>query len=141
MKKILIIEDDPIMGQVCERLLTKHGFQIELAKDGTRGLERLGAFQPDVVMLDVMMPNKNGIEVLKAIRAQEAFRNLPVIVLTNVCVPSLLEQATKAGATKILDKSKFNPLAITELLRVVLEGGPATPLGTMSQNEYLKCLH
>jgi|SRR5215475_9880465 len=139
MKRILIIEDDPIMGNVCQKLLTKHGFQIELASDGAIGLERLRVFQPDAVLLDVMLPKTNGIEVLKAIRAQEAFCKLPVIVLSNVCVPSLLDQAVKAGATQVLDKAKFNPLAITELLRTVLDGASSTPLAVMSQNEYVKC--
>jgi CheY-like chemotaxis protein len=140
MKKILIIEDDPIMGHVCGRLLTKLGFAIELATDGAKGLERLTVFQPNAVLLDVMMPKKNGIDVLNSIRAQEAFRDLPVIVLTNACVPSLIEQVTKAGATHIFDKSKFNPLAISELLRAVLDGGSATPLAAMSQNERVKIL-
>ena len=140
MKKILIIDDDPVMAHVCQRLLTNHGFAVELAGDGAKGLERLTAFQPDAVLLDVMMPNKNGIDVLKGIRSQETFRNLPVIIVTNVCIPSLIEQATKAGATHILDKSKFNPLAITELLRSVLGGGSTTPLAPMSHHEDLKCL-
>jgi DNA-binding NarL/FixJ family response regulator len=87
-----------------------------------------------------MMPNKNGIDVLKAMRAQETYRNLPVIILSNVCIPALIEQAAKAGATHILDKSKFNPLAITELLRSVLDGGSTTPLAPMSYHQDLKCL-
>src|SRR5262245_51060208 len=107
MKKILVIEDDPVMAHVCQRLLAKHEFAVEVASDGAKGLERLNEYKPDLVLLDVMMPKTNGIEVLTRLRAQEAFRNLPVIVLTNACVPSLVEQAQKAGATHVLDKSKF----------------------------------
>lgn len=141
MKKILVIEDDPIMGVVCQRLLGREGFTIELASDGIKGLEALKTFQPDAVLLDMMMPRKNGVEVLKDIRAQEAYHNLPVIVLTNACVPALIEQASKAGATHILDKSKFNPVAITELLRGLLDVKAESRIGLMSQTERVQRLH
>jgi two-component system, response regulator len=139
-KKILIIEDDPVMGLVCQRLLGNCGFETDLAKDGASGIERLPNFQPDAVFLDLMMPKVNGIKVLEWIRAQESFRNLPVIVLTNAAVPMLLEQAAKSGATHILDKSKFNPVAITELLRGLLNLGPSDTKGVMSQSEPWKPL-
>ena len=133
MKKILIIEDDPVMGRVCEKLLTKHGFAVALAVDGAAGLAQLTEFQPDAVLLDLMMPRTNGVEVLKRLRAQEAFRELPVIVLTNACVPALISQAAEAGANHILDKSKLNPVAITELLRGLLHVGTKMP--ALSINE------
>ena len=141
MKKILIIEDDPVMAHVCQRLLTKHEYTVEVANDGAKGLERLNDLKPDLVLLDLMMPGANGVEVLTRLRAQEAFRNLPVIVLTNACVPTLIEQAKNAGATHILDKSKFNPVALTELLRGLLDVGPGSRLGVVSQNEPVKRLH
>ena len=133
-KKILIIDDDPIMGLVCRRLLDSHGYETDYANDGASGLERLRNFQPDAVFLDLMMPKINGITVLEWIRAQESFRQLPVIVLTNVAVPVLIEQAANSGATQILDKSKFNPVAITELLRGLLDIGPSGTIGVMSQS-------
>ena len=141
MKKILVIEDDPVMAHVCQRLLTKHDFEVEVANDGAKGLQLLNEYKPDLVLLDLMMPKTNGVEVLTRLRAQEAFRNLPVIVLTNACVPTLIEQASKAGATHILDKSKFNPVALTELLRGLLDGATGTRLGVVSQNEPVKRLH
>ena len=141
MKKILIIEDDPVMGFVCQRLLSRGGYEIQVANDGSKGLAQVNTFQPDLVLLDLMMPKMNGVDVLKNIRAQESFHNLPVIVMTNACVPSLIEQAAAAGATHILDKSKFNPVAITELLRSVLDVGHATRLPSISQNEHVKRLN
>jgi CheY-like chemotaxis protein len=139
-KKILIIEDDPVMGLVCQRLLAKCGFATDLATDGASGIERLPSFQPDAVFLDLMMPKVNGITVLEWIRAQESVRQLPVIVLTNAAVPMLLEQAVKSGATHILDKSKFNPVAMTELLRGLLDLGPSNAKGVMSQTDHWKPL-
>lgn len=125
-KKILIVEDDRVMSFVCQRLLEKHDFETETASDGAKGLERLAVFRPDGVLLDLMMPKVNGIEFLKGVRNHEAFKELPIIVLTNVAVPMLVEQATQAGATRVLDKSKFNPVALIEHLRALLNTGPTT---------------
>jgi CheY-like chemotaxis protein len=132
-KKVLIVEDDPVMGFVCQRLLNKHDYETEIAVDGAKGLERLTAFQPDAVLLDLMMPKVNGTDFLKGVRSQEPYRDLPIIVLTNAAVPTMIEQALKAGATKVLDKSKFNPVAVIELLRALLNTGPSTTLREMSQ--------
>jgi CheY-like chemotaxis protein len=63
-----------------------------------------------------MMPKVNGIEFLKKLREQEAFRELPVVVLTNACVPAFVDQAKKAGANYVMDKSKATPVTVAELL-------------------------
>ena len=141
MKKILVIEDDPVMGAVCQRLLSKHGFAVEIANDGVKGLEKLPEFQPDAVLLDMMMPKKNGLDVLKDIRAQERYRTLPVIVFTNACVPALIEQAMLAGASHTLDKARFNPVAVIELLRGVTNAGPGTAVDALSHSERISRLH
>jgi CheY-like chemotaxis protein len=134
-KKVLIVDDDPVMSFVCQKLLAKHDYETELAPDGEKGLERLATFQPDAVLLDLMMPKVSGTGFLQKLRAQEAFRNLPVIVLTNAAIPTLVDEAAKAGATRILDKSKFNPVAVIELLRAVLHNGPPTAINVMSHGE------
>jgi len=134
MKKILIFEDDPVLGRVCERLLVKHGFSVAVATDGAMGLELLTTFRADAILLDLMMPKVNGVEVLRRLRAQPAFREIPVIVLTNACVPYLIAQAAEAGANHILDKSKLNPVVLTELLRGLVGGNK---IGQMSVSEPL----
>jgi chemosensory pili system protein ChpA (sensor histidine kinase/response regulator) len=132
MKKILLIEDDPVVGMVYQRGLTKHGFTVDLATDGAKGLERLSAFQPDAIVLDLMMPKIGGVEFLKRLRAQEAFRDLPVIVLTNACVPAFIEQATQAGANQVMDKSRATPVAIAELIYTKLNLGSENPVAAAS---------
>ena len=116
MKKILVIEDDPVVGMIYQRGLAKRGFSVELAKDGAVGLQQVVALQPDAIILDLMMPKVGGIEFLKRLREQEAFRALPVVVVTNACVPAFIEQATQAGANHVMDKSKTTPVAVAELL-------------------------
>ena len=134
-KKILIVEDDNVMSFVCQRLLEKHDYETEIAPDGGKGLERMAVFRPDAVLLDLMMPKVNGTDFLKGVRSQEAFKDLPIIVLTNAAVPMLIEQAQQAGATRILDKAKFNPVAVIELLRALLNTGPATTSIGLSQSQ------
>ena len=70
-----------------------------------------------------MMPRVGGIEFLKRLREQESFRALPVVVLTNACVPAFVEQANKAGANYVLDKSKATPIAVAELLHAAFNLG------------------
>lgn len=134
-KKVLIVDDDPVMSFVCQRLLTKHGYDSELAPDGARALELLPQYQPDCILLDLMMPKVNGTNFLQQLRAQEAYRQVPVVVLTNVAVPTMIEQAANAGATRVLDKSKFNPVAVIELLRALLHAESPRAINALSHSE------
>ena len=120
MKRILLIEDDLVMRTVYQRFLRSNGFEVEVAVDGEDGLSKLARAQPDAVVVDVMMPKLNGIAVVQAIRAQEALRALPVMVVTNAAVPAFVEQARAAGANHVCDKSKDSPVAVVALLQKLL---------------------
>src|SRR6187431_600210 len=98
VKKILIIEDDPVARTVYQRFFQANGFTAEVASDGIKGLEQVTAFEPDVLLLDLIMPRLGGIEVIKKLRAQDAYRELPILVLTNACIPAYVDQAVQAGA-------------------------------------------
>jgi CheY-like chemotaxis protein len=134
-KKILIIEDDAVIALISKRLLEKNGYEAEVATDGAKGIDRIPVFQPDAILLDVMMPQVNGIQVLEWIRKQESLRELPVIVLTNAAVPALIAQAEKAGATRVLDKANLSPVVICEMLRGFLHTGPSNSIGLLSHAE------
>ena len=127
MKKVLVIEDDPVTGIIYQRGMTKHGFIVEVARDGAKGLERVAAFQPDAIILDLVMPIVGGIEFLKRLREKESFRELPVVVLTNACVPAFVDQAKAAGASYVMDKSKTSPAVVAELLCSAFKLGMEKP--------------
>ena len=111
--KFLIVDDFPTMRRIIKNLLKELGYKnFEEADDGAMGLERLTEFAPDAVLLDLMMPKLNGFAVLKAIRAQEAYHHLPVLVLTSASIPTLVEQALLAGANRVFDKANDKPLAV-----------------------------
>ncbi len=118
-----MIEDDPVVRAMYERFLLAQGFAVEFAVNGEEGLAKLAGVRPDAVVVDVMLPKVNGIVVLQAMRVQEAFQTVPVVVLTNAAIPAFIEQARAAGADHVFDKSKDSPVAVVGLLQRMLMTG------------------
>ncbi len=135
MKNILIIEDDPIVAHVFERMLTREGYATAIASNGAQGLDRVMSFEPDAVLLDLMMPTLGGFVVLKALRALPAYHHLPVIVVTNHATPEFREKALNAGANHILDKASTGPSEIIPLLQLAMGGVPASRLSLYAEEE------
>jgi CheY-like chemotaxis protein len=106
--KILVVEDDRATAHIYANWLIKAGFEVKIARRGPEAVAQVGLWEPDGVLLDVMLPDLNGIEVLKRIHAEGP--KLPAVVCTNAYNPNVVEQALAAGATRIFDKSKLTPL-------------------------------
>ncbi len=83
-KRILVVDDEPDFCTIVQVQLEKEGFEVELAYNGKEGLEKIRANPPDVIVLDVMMPGKDGYEVCKELKADEKYADIPVILLTAV---------------------------------------------------------
>src|ERR1017187_343785 len=120
MKKVLIIEDDLIVGNIYRNKFSVEGFQVDVAQDGLAGLEMLRQFRPDAVILGLMLPKMTGLEVMKQIRSEPDFQNLPVIVFSNTYLSNLVQEAWKAGATKCLSKANCTPKQVIEVVRSAL---------------------
>ena len=131
MKKILIIEDDQIVANVYRNKLTVEGYQAEVALDGETGLKVMRTFQPDAIVLDLVLPKMSGVEVIKEIRSEADFSKLPIIVFSNTYLTNLIQDAWKAGATKCVSKINCPPKELFELIRrtigVVVAVSPARP--------------
>jgi DNA-binding response OmpR family regulator len=125
MKKILIIEDDQIVANVYRNKLVVEGYLAEIALDGESGLKLMRTFQPDAIVLDLMLPKMSGIEVINKIRSEPEFSKLPVIVLSNTYLTNLIQDAWKAGATKCVSKINCSPKVLLELMRRTIGGGEA----------------
>jgi CheY-like chemotaxis protein len=121
MKRILIIEDDPIIAQIYRTQLQNGTFSVEICNDGQTGFERIHEVHPDAILLDLMLPRMNGLEILKQIRAQSQFAAVPIVVLTNAYLPNTIQEAAAAGATHIHDKATLKPRQILESLHLLLE--------------------
>jgi DNA-binding response OmpR family regulator len=122
MKKILIIEDDPIVAHIYRTRLEKEGYTVETCDDGQAGFYRIHEFHPDGVLLDLMLPKMNGVDILKKIRAQSQFANVPVIVFTNAYVPNMIQEAFSAGASQVFNKATLTPRQILDSLHLLLNG-------------------
>ena len=123
MKKILIIEDDQIVSNVYRNKLVVEGYQAEIALDGETGLKTMRTFQPDAIVLDLMLPKMSGVDVIKQIRSEADFSKLPIIVFSNTYLTNLIQDAWKAGATKCVSKINCPPKELLELIRRIVGGG------------------
>jgi len=93
MSKILIIEDDQVVANIYRNKLAVEGHQVECASDGETGLEIMKSFQPEALILDLMLPGISGIDVLKQLRSEEQFAHMPVVVLSNTYLTSMVQEA------------------------------------------------
>jgi len=83
-KRILVVDDEPDFCSIVQGQLEKEGFEVELAYNGVEGMEKVQANPPDAIVLDVMMPEKDGYEMCRELKADEKLSNIPVLLLTAV---------------------------------------------------------
>jgi DNA-binding response OmpR family regulator len=120
MKKVLIIEDDPIVAHIYKTRLERESYEVEVATDGQDGVKQMNECSPDAVMLDLMLPRMNGVDVLKKIRSRSEFQNTPIIVFTNAYVPTMINEAYQAGATQVFNKATLTPRQIIDALHTAI---------------------
>src|SRR6266436_6445794 len=129
-RHILIIDDDALVASVYKEQLEGAGYTAEIATDGRSGFYRIQETGPDGVLLDLMLPEINGVEILKKIRAQKRFQKLPILALSNGFMVNLLNDAVEAGATKVFNKATMSPRdVVTALSSALLPMLPAEFMG------------
>ena len=123
MKRILITDDDNFLANVCRRKFEEAGFEVGIATDGHAAIEELVLHPPDVVLLDLMLPEIDGLGVLRFLRSREKLRGLPVIVVSNLSYFSgVVQAAWQAGATYFFNKGDCSPASLVETaLKVVAQ--------------------
>lgn len=117
---VLIIEDDVFMGDLLFRALGRAGFEVVLAKTGGEGIEKFQETKPQVILLDLLLPDENGLETLRKIRRSEGGPAVKVIVLSNLSRESNFEEARRLGALDYLVKVNFSLDEIVAKVRSVL---------------------
>jgi DNA-binding response OmpR family regulator len=103
-KKVLVIEDEVSLQRAIAEVLRMEGLSVETASDAGRGMEITRSFKPDLILLDLILPGKNGFEFLEELRQQPEFSKLPVIVLSNLGDEEDVKQGMKLGAVDFLIK-------------------------------------
>jgi len=117
MAKIAIVEDDVAISQMYRLKFEAEGFQVQSAENGKLGLELLETFRPDVVLLDLMMPEMNGDEVLAAIRQTDWGKDMKVIILTNMGEQEAPEILKSLNVTAFIVKADMTPRQVAELVK------------------------
>ncbi|MDP2946692.1 MAG: response regulator [Nanoarchaeota archaeon] len=117
MKKILFIEDEPNLQKAIGELLRQEGFQIFEAVDGVQGLEIAVKEKPDLILLDLILPKKDGFEVLKELKADDKLKSIPVIILSNLEGTGDVEKALGLGATTYLVKANYELNDVLALIK------------------------
>lgn len=113
--RVLIAEDDPNIVESLSFVLSRAGFEVSAALDGEEALRRLHTEQPDLMILDVMLPGRNGFEVLKLVKSDPSLRRIPVIVLTAKGQPHDRRMAESLGVEGFMTK----PFSNTEVVQAV----------------------
>lgn len=121
MKKILFIEDEPALQKTLGDFLRKAGFAVVSSFDGILGLEMARKEKPDAILLDLVLPKKNGFDVLVELKQDAATAVIPVVVLTNLESAEDIDRALETGAVAYLVKTNYRLEDVLEKVRRVLE--------------------
>ncbi len=122
MAKLLIIEDDKTLLNLLKRKLEKEGYDLEIAEDGEEGLTKIKEENPDLVLLDIIMPKKSGFDVLRAMSQEKETKDIPVIIISNSGQPVEIEKAKETGpVVDYLIKADFTPAEVSTKVKDYLD--------------------
>ncbi len=122
MSRILIVEDEDFLIQALKDNLSAEGWTVDIAKNGEEALERIAKKKPDLVLLDILMPKRDGFYVLEEIRKNPEWKLIPVIVLSNLGEDTSIKRAMEMGANDYFVKSQHPIQEVIEKVRDYLEG-------------------
>lgn len=121
MSKILLIEDSEFMIRLYEKVFTLENFTVVVASNGMDGIKKAKEEKPDLILLDMMMPQMNGVTTLKYLKEAEETKNIPVVMLTNITGDQDAEKALEQGAVKYIVKSDYEPKDVVKMVREILK--------------------
>lgn len=122
MVKILVIEDDPLMSRMYQKIFSFENYSVEVAHNGEDGLDKARTTNPTLILLDIMMPKMNGLQVLEKLKADADTKGIPVIMLTNLAGTHDAETALSKGAVKYIIKSEHEPKQVADMVKEILAG-------------------
>ena len=123
MPKLLLVEDDEILIRMYRTKLERENFEVDTAQDGEECLTKIREFKPDIVLLDIVMPKLNGLDVLKRVKAQPELKGIPVVILTNAPVHIAAKECLQLGALGYIIKSDNTPSEVVKKVREFLNVG------------------
>jgi DNA-binding response OmpR family regulator len=120
MKRVLLIEDDPFLIDIYGSKFKEEDFEVQIISDGAAGLESIKEKNPDIILLDLVLPHNQGWEILKIIREDESLKAVPVVIFSNLSQKADIEKGIALGATRYLVKAQYTPTEVVAEVNKIL---------------------
>ncbi len=121
MTTLLIIEDDPLVLRMYQQAFEFNKHKAYIANNGEEGLQKAKTEEPDVILLDIMMPNLNGLQVLKELKHDPSTKKIPVVMLTNLGRDADIQTALSLGAVKYITKVDTTPKEVVKQVEQIID--------------------
>jgi DNA-binding response OmpR family regulator len=119
--KILLIDDDEALTTIFTSALTREGYQTVVSNTGQEGMNKARTDAPDLILLDQVLPDYSGNDILKQLKADDKTKNIPVIILSNFSQEELVKEAINAGAADYVFKFQVEPKDVVEKIKNALK--------------------
>ena len=119
-QKVLIIEDEDVLRNILAKKLEKEGYEVVVAADGEKGMESVRNENPDIVLLDILLPKKNGYQILEEMHDDVDLKKIPVLIISNSGQPVEVKRLLELGACDYLVKADFEPKEVIDKMRICL---------------------
>lgn len=121
MKKILIVEDEEILLSMLDKKLSRENYEVIVVRNGQEGLKLLKEEQPDLVLLDILMPEMHGFELLEKKNDDKEIKDIPVMIISNSGQPVELSKAKKMGVDNWIIKTNFAPQQVVQKVHQIFK--------------------
>ena len=121
MKKILIVEDDNFISEMYANKFSESGFEVKIAKDGQEALDKAKEIIPDLILLDIVLPKKDGFEVLNDLKKEDILKNTKIIFLTNLSEGENINKGLQSEADAYLIKAHSTPSQIVAKVEEIMK--------------------
>jgi DNA-binding response OmpR family regulator len=121
MSKLLIIEDEDMISRMYHLEFSRAGYDLQMAAGGEAGIQLARKFDPDLILLDVLMPEVNGMQTLEKLKADPKLKDIPVAILSNLAGSVHIQRAMDLGAIRYIIKSENLPKQVEQIVRKLLE--------------------
>lgn len=117
LKKVIVVEDDKFLSNVLNNKLNKDGYSVTTVTDGNQAVPQIKAIKPDLVLLDLMMPGKDGFDVLTEVKSDPEIANIPIIVSSNLSQESDQQKCIALGAVDYIVKANTPLFEVVEKIK------------------------
>lgn len=120
--KILIVEDDRYISKMYQLKLSLDGFDVQVADNGRVGIEKVKEFRPDIILTDILMPEMDGFDVIKAVKGDSEFAGVPILIMSNLGQEDHIQKGLELGAIGYIVKSQVTPSKVVDKIKETLAG-------------------